>query len=138
MTITAEEARNIATRRDEDEQRKKESQREKSQGGARNWAAKKFPKKMKSISKALKRAAGMGRAFEVIDLRVVNDEQREVLLADLVVKELKKRGFDVLSHEREEHNHTCMSDYCTGDKVRRYCVVWGSHTAVPIEFKHMR
>ncbi len=107
-------------------------------GGAAKWAEKKYPKELKAVLKTIREAAEQGRAGVNLDFEVVNEELRDVLLANLIVEELKKLGFEIFYNERQEHRHTCLNDHCTGAKVRKYHIVWGAKLAVPSGFKFLQ
>lgn len=76
------------------------------------WAKRRFPRKMRSVLVAIGRAAY--RIKEYLDIRMAYQEPKEVLLANLVAKELKRLGFGV---------------YCrkAGPKNRKYRVIWGKN-----------
>ncbi len=79
-------------------------------------AGKRFPKAMNRALNTISEAAFHTKRRTKIPLIVVNEDPVEVLLASLVVKELKKMGFGVYHREVKA-------------KIREYCVTWGKDWA---------
>lgn len=80
-------------------------------------------KRVRSALKAVGEAACLSKTQVVIPLKVINNDEEEVLLADLVTGELKKMGFGVYWQE-----------YGVDPKIREYCVVWGNDPKTPNGF----
>lgn len=92
---------------------KERTEEEVSRLKAERWAKKRCSEEVSSALRVVGEASKNIKSWAIIPLRV-DGELKGILLGDLVIRELKRRGFSIYYRQSDQE-----------PKIKEYCLTWG-------------